>query len=121
MSRITHDHAFHRSLLTIVFFCLITLLAPAIRADAPVEKAIDGPEGVRVSVKMIGPVTQTTDLQIICILKHDASGDKYIEAMRDFNDKLGGLLSSLRERGEFIGEPGETLLFAPPADSIPAK
>jgi hypothetical protein len=121
MSRTTHSHAFCRSVLTTACFCLITLLAPIVRADAPVEKAIDGPDGVRVSVKMIGPVTQTTDLQIICVLKHDPSGDKYIEAMRDFNDKLGGLLSSLRERGEFIGEPGETLLFTPPADSIPAK
>ena len=121
MSRTTHHHAFYRSVFTTAIFCLITLLAPIVRADAPVEKAIDGPDGVRVSVKMIGPVTQTTDLQIICVLKHEPSGDKYIEAMRDLNDKLGGLLSSLRERGEFVGEPGETLLFTPPADSIPAK
>jgi hypothetical protein len=121
MSRTTQYHVFYPSVLTRAFFCLITLIAPVIRADAPVEKAIDGPDGVRVSVKMIGPVTQATDLQIICVLKHDPSGDKYIEAMRDLNDKLGGLLSNLRERGEFIGEPGETLLFTPPADSIPAK
>jgi hypothetical protein len=70
---------------------------------------------------MIGPVTQTADLQIICLLKHDPAGDKYIEAMQDFNDKLGGLLSALRERGEFVGELGETLLFTPPANSITPK
>jgi hypothetical protein len=85
----------------------------------PTERAIDAPHAVRVSVKMIGPVTQTTDIQMICVLKHDpANGDKYIEAMDDFNKKLGGLLSSLRERGEFAGEPGETLLFTPPPNSI---
>lgn len=90
--------------------------APAI--NAPAEKTVDAPHGMRISVKMIGPVTQTTDLQIICLLKHDPGGDKYIEAMNDFNEKLGGLLSSLRERGEFIGDAGETLLFTPPANSI---
>src|SRR3954467_889340 len=86
--------------------------------NAPAEKAFDAPRGLRVSVKMIGPVTQTTDLQIICVLKHDPSGDKYIEAMDDFNKKLNGLLAGLRERGEFAGDLGETLLFAPPANSI---
>src|SRR5271155_2198354 len=121
MSRTTQDHAFYRSFLMTAFFCLITLLAPIVRADAPAEKAIDGPDGVRVSVKMIGPVTQTTDLQIICVLKHDPSGDKYIEAMDDFTGKLNHLLSGLRDRGEFRGELGETLLFTPPANSITPK
>jgi hypothetical protein len=85
----------------------------------PAERAVVAPHAVRVSVKMIGPVTQTTDIQMICVLKHDpVVGDKYIEAMDDLNKKLGGLLSSLRERGEFAGEPGETLLFTPPPNSI---
>jgi hypothetical protein len=70
---------------------------------------------------MIGPVTQTTDLQIICILKHDPAGDKYIEAMADFNQKLHGLLSGLRDRGEFVGDFGETLLFTPAASTITPK
>ena len=95
-------------------------LAPA---AAPAEQQFDAPHGMRLCVKMIGPVTQTTDLQIICLLKHDSApgGDKYIEAMNDFNEKLGGLVSSLRERGEFVGETGETLLFTPPAKSITPK
>ncbi|HEV8293340.1 MAG TPA: M17 family peptidase N-terminal domain-containing protein [Tepidisphaeraceae bacterium] len=87
-------------------------------AGPPAEQRMDAPNGMQISVKMIGPVTQTTDLQIICVLKHDPAGDKYIEAMADFNDKLGGLLSNLRERGEFVGESGETLLFTPPPNSI---
>ena len=35
----------------------------------------------------------------------------------DFDDKLGELLSSLRNRGEFVGELG-TILFEPPTGSI---
>jgi hypothetical protein len=38
--------------------------------------------------------------------------------MDDFNQKLGRFLSNLRERGEFAGDLGETLLFTPPANSI---
>src|SRR6266436_4745275 len=33
----------------------------------------------------------------------------------------GGILSALRNRGEFVGELGETFLFTPPNGSIPAK
>jgi hypothetical protein len=89
--------------------------------NATPEKSVSAPRDVKLTVKMIGPVTQTTDLQIICLLKHKPAGDKYIEAMQDFNDKLGGVLSSLRDRGEFVGEPGETLLFNPPEGSITPK
>src|SRR5215470_2495331 len=86
--------------------------------NAAPEKSVPAARDVTVTVKMIGPVTQTTDLQIICLLKHNPAGDQYIEAMQDFNDKLGGVLSSLRERGEFVGEPGETLVLHPPEGSI---
>ncbi|WPB79261.1 M17 family peptidase N-terminal domain-containing protein [Archangium violaceum] len=103
---------------------LLLLCAPlpglAQNAKTP-EKKFETPLGLAVSVKQIGPVTQTTDLQIICVLKHDPAGDQYIEAMQDFNDKQGGLLSSLRERGEFVGELGETLLYTPPPRSITPK
>ena len=34
-----------------------------------------------ISVKMIGPVTQVTDLQIVCVFKHKPGGDMLIEAM----------------------------------------
>jgi hypothetical protein len=99
-------------------FVFFTQSAISIAQNAPAEKAINAPNGQTISIKMIGPVTQTTDLQIICVLKHDANGDKYIEAMDAFNTKLHNLLSSLRDRGEFTGELGETLLFTPPANSI---
>jgi hypothetical protein len=92
--------------------------AISVAQAAPAEKTMNAPNGQTISVKMIGPVTQTTDLQIICILKHDPSGDKYLEAMDEFNKKLHNLLSGIRDRGEFTGELGETLLFTPLANSI---
>src|SRR5262249_40911086 len=104
-----------------VFVCLV--LATLVRAGSgtPAQKTVNAPHAQTVSVAMIGPVTQSTDLQIICVLKHNPSGDKYIEAMDDFNQKLRHLLSNLRERGEFVGELGETLLFTPPANTITPK
>ena len=96
----------------------VCLLAPFIRAESPREKVLDAQTGLKIVVKTIGPATESADLQIICILKHDPSGDKYIEAVKDFNDKLGGLVASLRDRGDFVGEPGETLLFTPPGNTI---
>ena len=72
----------------------------------PAEKSFDAPHGMKISVKMVAPYGQSTDLQIICVFKHKPTGDSYIEAMKDFDDKLGGLLSALRNRGEFVGELG---------------
>jgi hypothetical protein len=91
-------------------------------AQTPKETVLQQkPLGVKVSVKMAGPYTQSADLQIICLFKHKAAGDTYQGAAKDTDAHLGGLLSSLRNRGEFVGELGETVLFTPPKGSIPAK
>ena len=39
----------------------------------------------------------------------------------ELDKRLGGVIASLRERGEFVGERLETLLITPPRDSIKAK
>jgi hypothetical protein len=85
------------------------------------EKTYDAPNGLKVSVKTIAPYAQPADLQIVCVFRHKANGDTYLQAMKDLDDKLGGLLSSLRNRGEFIGELGETILLRPPEGRIAAK
>jgi hypothetical protein len=104
------------------WFVVGLLLSHAWAAAATVEKSLDAPHNMRIIIKMIGPVTQITDLQVICVLKHNPAGDQYIEAMKTLNDTLGGFLSALRDRGQFIGESGETFLFTPPANSItPAR
>src|SRR5277367_3059841 len=79
------------------------------------------PLGVQWSIKMIGPYTQEADLQIICLFKHKDSGDTYQGAAKATDEHLNGILSALRNRNEFVGELGETFLFTPPTDSIPAK
>jgi hypothetical protein len=79
------------------------------------------PLGIKVSIKMIGPYTQPADLQIICLFKHKLSGDTYQGAAKETDAHLGGILSNLRNRGEFVGELGETFLFTPPGGTIPAR
>src|SRR5580692_5900047 len=89
--------------------------------SATAEKSFDAPRGLKVSVKVIGPYAEPADLQIICLFKHKPDGDIYRGAAKDTDEHLHGLLSALRNRGEFVGELGETFLFAPPSGSIPAK
>ena len=104
---------------------LAGLVASAGAADssaAPKETVFEKkPLGIKVSVKMVGPYMQEADLQMICLFKHKPSGDTYQGAAKDTDGHLGGILSALRNRGEFVGELGETLLFTPPKGSIPAK
>ena len=88
---------------------------------APAEKTFEAPHGLKVSIKMVGPYTEPADLQIITLFKHKASGDTYQGAAKDTDEHLHGILSALRNRGEFVGELGETFLFTPPSGSIPAK
>jgi hypothetical protein len=104
--------------LVIVAFACLALWA---RAGEPATKSVAAPHGQTISVEMIGPVTQSTDLQIICVLKHYPAGDKYIEAIDDLKQKLHRILSNLRDRGEFGDELGETLLIRPPPNSITPK
>ena len=89
--------------------------------STPAEKSFDAPRGLKVSVKIIGPYTEPADLQIICLFKHKPAGDTYQGAAKDTDEHLNGLLSALRNRGEFVGELGETILFTPANGSIPAK
>src|SRR5208337_2027761 len=99
---------------------VVTCLA-AESGNAPTEKTFAAPHGLKVSIKMIGPYAEPADLQIICLFKHKASGDTYQGAAKDTDDHLHGILSALRNRGEFVGELGETFLFTPTKGSIPAK
>ena len=108
--------------LSLVCAGLVTSALAAATATAPKEKVFPTkPLGITLSVKMVGPYMEPADLQIICLFKHKPSGDTYQGAAKETDEKLGGILSSLRNRGEFVGETCETLLFTPPKGSIPAK
>jgi hypothetical protein len=100
----------------------LVVTARAAETSAPKEHVFPTkPLGIQLSVKMIGPYGEPADLQIICLFKHKATGDTYQGAAKDTDEKLGGILSALRNRGEFVGELGETFLFTPPQGSIPAQ
>src|SRR5260370_5192878 len=102
----------------------VAVVVPCVAAEsgnATTEKPFAAPHGLKVSIKLIGPYGEPADLQIICLFKHKASGDTYQGAAKDTDEHLHGILSALRNRGEFVGELGETFLFTPPSGSIPAK
>jgi len=107
-----------------LILALMLAIANASAADsaaAPKEKVFETkPLGIQLSIKMVGPYMEAADLQIICLFKHKDSGDTYQGAAKDTDAHLGGVLSALRNRGEFVGELGETFLFTPPKSSIPA-
>ncbi len=109
-------------LCSLALCALLPVSAPAEATGAPKETPVGAkPLGIAFSVKMTGPYAQDSDLQIICAFKHKASGDTYQGAMKDSDAKVGGLISSLRNRGEFVGELGESILLVPPKGAIPAR
>src|SRR5262249_10433027 len=109
-------------LLSLVCAGLVMNASAADTKTAPKENVFPAkPLGITLSIKMVGPYMEPADLQIICLFKHKQAGDTYQGAAKETDEKLGGILSSLRNRGEFMGETGETFLFTPPTGSIPAK
>ena len=108
--------------LTVVCAGLVLNASAADSPATPKENVFaTKPLGITLSIKMVGPFMEPADLQIICLLKHQSNGDTYQGAAKETDVKLGGILSSLRNRGEFAGETGETFLFTPLKGSIPAK
>jgi hypothetical protein len=97
------------------------LADPPAAAPKVTEKSFVAANNLKITVRMVAPYSAQTDLQIVCAFKHNPAGDKYIEAFQDFDDKLRGLLSALRNRGEFVGELGETILFNTWTGSITPK
>src|SRR5712672_1536891 len=114
-----------RTKILVASLAVALLCATANAADsaaAPKENVFaTKPLGITLSIKMDGPYMEAADLQIICLFKHKPAGDTYQGAAKDTDTHLGGMLSALRDRGEFVGELGETILFTPPKGSIPAK
>jgi hypothetical protein len=86
------------------------------------EKSLEASHGVTVKVRMEGPYTADVPLQVVCYFKYTSEGVKRMSgAPVELDKKLGGVIASLRSRGEFVGDEGETLLLIPPKDSIKAR
>jgi len=89
--------------------------------DEVKEKAFDAPHKVKIKVRMEGPYTADVPLQVVCYFKYTQEGAKKMSgAPVELDKRLGGVIASLRERGEFVGDELETLLIIPPKDSIKA-
>jgi hypothetical protein len=82
------------------------------------EKSFDAPHGLTIKVRMEGPYDADTPLQVVCYFKHKKSGDKTLGAAVELDKKIGGIIASLRNRGEFVGDELETLLVTPPKGTI---
>jgi hypothetical protein len=109
-------------------FCVVLLLAisgfASVRAEAQEvkEKAFDAPNNVKIKVRMEGPYTADVPLQIVCYFKYTPEGARRMTgAPVELDKKLGGVIASLRERGEFVGDELETLCITPPMGAIKAK
>jgi hypothetical protein len=107
-----------------VLIVFVGTLIAAIRADAQEvrEKAFVAPNKVKIKVRMEGPYTADVPLQIVCYFKYTPEGAKRMKgAPVELDNELGGVIASLRERGEFAGDRLETLCITPPQGSIKAK
>jgi len=108
--------------LSLLWAAFVPIAYAADSTGAPKEHVFDSkPAGIQLSIKMVGPYTEPADLQIICLFKHKQDGDTYNGAAKETDAHLSGLLSAVRNRGEFVGELGETFLFTPAEGSIPAR
>src|SRR5437667_12784200 len=69
------------------------------------EKAFDAPNKVKIKVRMEGPYTADVPLQVVCYFKYSPEGVKRMGgAPVELDRRLGGVIASLRERGEFAGK-----------------
>jgi hypothetical protein len=87
-------------------------------AKVPQARTLEGMNGVRVVVRAQGPYDADVPLQVVCYFKHKRDGDRTLGAAVTLDERLGGVISSLRNWGEFVGDEGETLVITPPRGSI---
>lgn len=112
------------SFAALALFASLTLPAAHHRAVAQgvKEQAVVAPHGLALKVRMEGPYTAETPLQVVCYFKYTPEGAaRMTGAPVELDRKLGGVIGSLRERGEFAGDELETLVLVPPQGSIKAK
>ena len=112
-----------RRLLCVVLpFVVIAIASSVLKGEDVKEKSFDAPHNVKIKVRMEGPYTADVPLQVVCYFKYTPEGAKRMTgAPVELDKKLGGVIASLRERSEFVGDELETLWITPPKNSIPAK
>jgi|GEM_PF-849584 len=86
------------------------------------ETVVNGPGGIALKIRMEGPYTAEVPLQVVSYFRYTADGAKrMVGAPVELDRRLGGVIGSLRERKEFVGDELETLLLTPSTGSIKAK
>jgi hypothetical protein len=114
-----------RMMLTLRLIAIAAILMSPAVAEEPAavkERVVKGPHSINIKVRMEGPYTADTPLQVVCYFKYTAEGAKRMTgAPVELDKRLGGVINSLRSRGEFLGEPLETILLKPKAGEIMAK
>ncbi|SIN75486.1 Cytosol aminopeptidase family, N-terminal domain [Singulisphaera sp. GP187] len=108
----------------LALFASLTLpgVHPKAVAQDVKQQSIEAPHGVAIKVRMEGPYTAETPLQVVCYFKYTAEGAKRMTgAPVELDKEFRGAISTLRERGEFEGAELETLLLIPPKGSIKAR
>src|SRR5438270_12096225 len=105
------------SLLAVILLAAFGALARSDEAKQEVkEEALNAPNKVKVKVRMEGPYTADTPLQVVCYCKYTAEGAKRMSGEPvELDKELGGVIAALRERSEFVGEALEMILLTPPA------
>ena len=111
-----------RSLNKALLFTSLVFVSLDAEAQDIKEKSFDAPNNVKIKVRMEGPYTADVPLQVVCYFKYSAEGAKRMSgAPVELDKELGGVIASLRERGEFGGDELETLCIIPPKKSIKAE
>jgi len=105
------------TLLTSAF--LIALITGPIADAQPASIDIKGAP-IPIQILAQSPAETTTDLQVICLFRSSPLNTLH-GSLTETNEKLKGLLERVRKQELFRGELGETLLVAPPKDSLGAK
>ena len=75
---------------------------------------------IPIQILVQSPAETTTDLQVICLFRSSPVNTPH-GSLTETNAKLKGLLDRIRKPELFRGELGETLLVAPPKDSLGAE
>lgn len=105
-----------RILISVLLTALLML--PAAHAQ---PASIDIP-GAPIPIRILAqsPADTTTELQAICLFRSSAENTLH-GSLTETNEKLKGLLQRIRTPDLFMGELGETLLIAPPKNSLAAR
>src|SRR4029077_20002534 len=99
------------SLVAILMLTGLGALARSDETQQVKETSLDAPHKVQVKVRMEGPYTADVPLQVVCYFKYTPEGAKKMSgAPVELDKHLGGVIASLRERGEFGGDQLETIL-----------